>query len=286
MLLCLASVHRRPISNLRALHQPPGVNACWPSEIISRHQAQAVKCLPQEQVFDNLYRRLSCSVSITYRYTSCCVCHTGRYPAIDRLLARKQAISKLQCLKRPPIGSAASTAFDKSTQPHDALSVPDPYHLASDKASTTHPDLASAESLFSQVTCSSPDDEQQLICSQFGHSGELGISDVAHSQYTQFRYWRQQRHDAAVTVQTYLRRFLAQQLILQLRQLRVHAQKRRRRTLMNCLHAWQKRACSQADFRYGCQIEGITIHHYCALCWPALIPQPISCHTLMQIKSA
>ena len=173
---------------------------------------------------------------------------TGRYPAIDRLLARKQAISKLRLLKdvsgNPSHGIDVCNACYHARQPLAA----DAFAGAAVAELSEPPDSAicSARSASSEHTT---DIEQQSSCSHFSQSKQHIASELAHRQYVHIKAWRQQRHDAAVTVQKYVRRFLAKQLVLQLRRIRKHAGQRQQGILITCLKKWRRHVYSHTNFR-------------------------------------
>ncbi len=174
--------------------------------------------------------------------------YTGGYPAIDRLLARKQAISKLRSLKKVS-GSQnhSNDAFDACYHARQPLAANDFAATAVAKSSEP-PDSAicSARSASSEHTA---DTVQQLGCSHFSQSNQHIASEVAHRQYVHIKAWRQQRHDAAVTVQKHVRCFLAKQLVLQLRRIRMHAGRRQQRMLITCLQMWRQHVCSLTNLR-------------------------------------
>ena len=173
---------------------------------------------------------------------------TGRYPAIDRLLARKQAISKLRLLKdvsgNPSHGIDVCNACYHARQPLAA----DDFAATAVAESIQPPDSAicAARSASSKNITTLV---QQLGCSHFSQSKQHIASEVAHRQYVHIKAWRQQRHDAAVTVQKYVRCFLAKQLVLQLRCIRKHAGQRQQRMLTTCLQMWRRHVCSVTSFR-------------------------------------
>ena len=174
--------------------------------------------------------------------------YTGRYPAIDRLLARKQAISKLRSLKKVSGSpSHSSDAIDACYHARQPLAAYD-FAATAVAESSEPPDSAicSARSASSEHTT---DIVQQLGCSHFSQSKQHTASEVAHRQYVHIKAWRQQRHDAAVTVQKYVRCFLAKQLVLQLRCIRKLAGQRQQRMFIACLQMWRRHVCSLTNFR-------------------------------------
>ena len=174
-------------------------------------------------------------------------CPAGEYPAIDRLLARKQAVGRLQCLRHAPhsfsplLSAAAEAATcSGSSRPMVASSLP--YESQAGSLQLTSP----MNDICCKATLTTQNGKQQIGCRQFG---EPNISELAHSQYAHFRIWRQQRLDSAITIQKHWRRFLAQQRMAELRLLSKHAQLQDRRILVNSLHAWRGHVTSQAVFR-------------------------------------
>ncbi len=174
--------------------------------------------------------------------------YTGSYPAIDRLLARKQAISKLRTLKKvsgsPSHSSDVIDACYHARQPLAADKV-----AAAAVAELSEPPDSAICVARSASSTNIADLVQHLRCSHFSQSKQHIASEVAHRQYVHIKAWRQQRHDAAVTVQKYVRCFLAKQLVLQLRCIRKHTGQRQQRMLITCLQMWRRHVCSLTNFR-------------------------------------
>ncbi|DBA86185.1 TPA: hypothetical protein ACH3X1_005694 [Trebouxia sp. C0004] len=174
--------------------------------------------------------------------------YTGRYPAIDRLLARKQAISNLRLLKKVSGSpSHSSDVFGACYHARQPLTADDLAATAVAESSEP-PDSAifSARSASSEHTT---DIVQQFARSHFSQSKQHIASELARRQYVHIKGWRQQRHDAAVTIQKYVRGFLAKQLVLQLHCIRKHAGQRQQRMLITCLQIWRRHVCTFTNFR-------------------------------------
>lgn len=175
----------------------------------------------------------------------------GRYPAIDRLLARKQAISKLRSLKKvsgsQSHNSDAHDTFDACCHARQL-----PAALAFAATAVAEPSETSDSAIYCARSAGSEHTTevvQQLGCSQFSRSKQHIASELAHRQYVLIKAWRQRRHDAAVTVQKYVRCVLAKQLVLQLRCIRKHTGQRQQRMLITCLQMWRRHVCSFTKFR-------------------------------------
>ena len=178
--------------------------------------------------------------------------YTGRYPAIDRLLARKQAISKLRSLKK------VSGSESHSSNAHDAFDAcchagQPPAALDFAATAVVEPSESPDSAIYCATRSASSEHPtevvQQLGCSHFSRSKQHIASELAHRQYVHIKTWRQQRHDAAVTVQKYVRCVLAKQLVLQLRCIRKHTGQRQQRMLIICLQMWRRHVCSFTKFR-------------------------------------
>lgn len=173
--------------------------------------------------------------------------YTGRYPAIDRLLARKQAISKLRSLKKVSGSpSHSSDVFDACYHARQPLAADE--FAATAVAELSEPaDSAICAAKFASSE-NTTDSVHHLGC-HYSQSKQHIASQVAHRQYFHIKAWRQQRHDAAVIVQKYVRCFLAKQLVLQLRCIRKHAGQRRQHMLITCVQLWRRHVCSFTKFR-------------------------------------
>ena len=144
---------------------------------------------------------------------------------------------------QPSLSSASSEACDR-WQPSD-----DCHEAGTNQPGTTETKPLCTANLSSSICHAQAIPKQQLLSSRFSQPAAESKSDLAHRQYINFKAWRKQRHDAAVLVQKYVRRFLAKQLTVQLQCLRKHALHQQQRTLMKCLQVWRSHVCSQANFR-------------------------------------
>ena len=189
---------------------------------------------------------LSATIDNPDTYGCCC---TGKYPAIDRLLARKQAIRNLQSLRTVHAAATVRDSDDpcEAVEPHtqsiDAYSPQNaPFTEASQPADGASPCFPDSPFPTSQQTLQN----QQRSMYQ---SEQCNPSELAHSQYTHIKLWRQRRHNAAVTIQKHVRSLLAKQLAVQLCLLCKHARQKQQRMLSACLRAWRGYVCSLASFR-------------------------------------
>ena len=179
----------------------------------------------------------------------------GQYPAIDRLLARKQAINKLHGLR----GNVSAATLHPSSSSHQQAVLYQAFHQqhGSDVTQNTQQagfhqlsKLHNSMSRHADVLAQGNSGWTQHACSQQAITKDAAVSDLAHHQYSCFRIWRQQRYSAAVTVQRHVRGLLARRLSLQMRYLNKHHEGVRQRMLSSCLHMWRCYASSRSLFRY------------------------------------
>lgn len=74
-------------------------------------------------------------------------------------------------------------------------------------------------------------------------------SDAAHQQYIQFKFTRQQRLAAAVTIQRHARGLLARMLVQQMQLLRQYTRQRQKHVLTMTLKSWHQHASMRSTFR-------------------------------------
>ena len=168
----------------------------------------------------------------------------GQFPAIDRLLARKQAISKLQRLRDPAsatccVPDCSALAVARTSCPQVSRSDPS---TALQPSNVQLPAVTIAS--HSDVSCTT-----QQIAGQLHRPHKVDPSEVAHYQYLSFKSRRQQCHDAAVMIQRHTRGFLACLLFRQVRCLDNHRKRMQRQKLTSCMHAWRGFTDSQRHFR-------------------------------------
>ena len=182
-------------------------------------------------------------------------CHVaGQYPAIDRLLARKQAINKLHGPRGSVTTSPRHNAEVNSLQTKALSQRPD---LPASSSPSSGFQLRTAQQLFSQQRSTTdmpsvlPDisGSAQPASRQLGASRSASVSDFAQGQYLCFKAWRQQRHAAAVLIQKHARGLLARRFCVQLRCLDRHRSLIQHRMLSNCIHWWRDFASMQSRFR-------------------------------------
>lgn len=181
--------------------------------------------------------------------TKSCSYHVaGQYPAIDRVLARKQAISKLHRLRdtiiplRPQIeeGLEANVA----TQTPGSTAALDLNFPQSQQLVFVHYSTCDVPSPMHSLSGTAQPAPAHLDAS---HSADA--SHFAHEQYLCFKAWRQERSNAAVIIQKHARGLLARRLCVQTRCLVSHKKLTQRRTLSSCIQWWRCFACTSSRFR-------------------------------------
>ena len=258
----------------------------------------------------------SCCTSFLFTLQST----AGLYPAIDRLLARKQRLARLQdSCSQTPAGTHASQQISKHSSSVSTLpSCSSPHRISSPKPSnaaqqvvqlkrsvqamcnpeadigcqkrTAHADVnntqqltsvcmlaAAASACHGQVNCRHRHNTAAIAscCQQqpalsdaanthhaFTRQGGPGCriqatsvgpsscaSDAAQKQYTYFKFSRQQRHAAAVTIQRHVRGLLARALVQQLQKLRLHAKQRQQHMLSLAMLSWREHAAMRCALR-------------------------------------
>lgn len=175
--------------------------------------------------------------------------HTGQYPAIDKLLARKQAISRLR-------GLGASATISPGLKPENKTLHPKAPTQVSHLPASTRLQLHDSQQLFrEQCGTSDRPASRHDVCAiaQPANSQDAlpsaDISELAQGQYLCFKAWRQQRQAAAVQIQKHARGLLARQVCKQLRCLNSHKKRVQHRMLKNCIQAWRGFVSIQSRFR-------------------------------------
>lgn len=180
--------------------------------------------------------------------------YTGQYPAIDKLLARKQAISKLHGL------GAVGATISPGLKPEDKILHPKAPTQVSCFSASTRLQLHKSQQLFSEQcgTSGRPGSRHDVYalvqpesCQDALPRAECDVSELAQGQYMCFKAWRQQRQAAAVQIQKHARGLLARQLCIQLRCLNSHKKHVQHRMLNNCIQAWRSVVFIQSRFRYA-----------------------------------
>ena len=181
--------------------------------------------------------------------------HAGQYPAIDRLLARKQAITKLHEL-------GASATFNPRMD--NILQPKAPAHRVEPSTSDglqlfQSQQLSSQQCDTSSVWSPSHDVyalEQPTSCQVALPSAD--VSELAQGQYLCFKARRQERQAAAIHIQKHIRGLLARRLCTQLRCIDSHRKLIQHRMLSNCMQAWRGIASSQSRFRWASCSKPVT----------------------------
>lgn len=173
----------------------------------------------------------------------------GQYPAIDRVLARQQAISKVRGLSDSasitsgpkPDECLQAQAASKPPGPAAApgLQLPKLQHLT-----TVHRNTKDGPSLMHNLPGTA-----RPVCSRLDDSCGADASESAHDQYLCFKAWRQERHNAAVIIQKHARGLLARCLCVQTRRLDSHRKLIQHRMLSSCIQCWRCSTCASRRFR-------------------------------------